>query len=75
MFIGPIPQTLQPQHVEMQTVAQPFLQQPVTESTTLPVPEAVEVLQQEPVTKPILEPPPQPVFARVPDGAVETHYY
>ena len=72
-FIGPIPQTPQPQHVGMQTVAEPFVQQPVTEPTTLPEP--VEVLPQEPVTKPILEPPAQPVFARVPDGAAETHYY
>ena len=66
-FIGSTPQTRQPQHVGMQPVAQPLVQQPVVEPATLPVPEPVEVLPQEAVTKSKLEPSPQPAAARVPE--------
>ena len=47
-FKGPTPQTRQPQHVGIQPLAQPLVQQPVTELATLPVPEPVEVSSQEP---------------------------
>ena len=70
-FIGSTPQTRQPQHVRMQPVAQPLVQQPVVEPATLPVPEPVEVLPQEAVTKSMLEPSPQPAAARVPERSSE----
>jgi len=66
-FIGSTPQTWQPQHVGIQPLVQPLVQQPAMEQATLPVPEPVEVLPQEPVTKPTLEPSPQPVVAQAPE--------
>ena len=70
-FIGSTPQIRQPQHVGIQPLAQPMAQQPVAESATLPVPEQVETLPPEPVTKPMLEPPLQPVVVRVPEQTSE----
>ena len=70
-LIGSTPQTRLPQHVGMQPVAQPLVQQPVVEPATLPVPEPVEVLPQEAVTKSMLEPSPQPAAARVPERSSE----
>ena len=70
-FIGSTPQTRQPQHVGIQPLAQPLAQQPVAEPSALPVPERFETLPPEPVTKPMLEPPSQPVVARVPEQTSE----
>ena len=70
-FIGSTPQIRQPEHVGIQPLAQPMAQQPVAESATLPVPEQVETLPPEPVTKPMLEPPSQPVVVRVPEQTSE----
>ena len=70
-FIGSTPQIRQPQHVGIQQLAQPLIQQPVTEPATLPAPEPVEVLPQEVVTKFMREPSPQPVVARVPERKSE----
>ena len=70
-FIGSTPQTRQPQHVGMQPVAQPLVQQPVVEPATLSVPEPVEVLPQEAVTKSMLEPSPKPAAACVPERSSE----
>ena len=60
-LIGSTPQTRQPQHVGMQPVAQPLVQQPVVEPATLPVPEP----------KSRLEPSPQLAAARVPERSSE----
>ena len=70
-FMESTPQTRQSQHVGIQPLAQALTQQPVAEPATLPVPEQVETLQREPVTKPMLEPPSQPVIARVPEWTSE----
>ena len=70
-FIGSTPQTRQPQHVGIQPLAQPLVQQPVKEPFILPAPEPVEVLPQEAVTKFMRELSPQPVAARVPERSSE----
>ena len=70
-FIGSTQQTRQLQHVGIQPLAQPMAQQPIAEPATLPVPERVETLPPETVTKPMLEPLSQPVFVRVPEETTE----
>ena len=70
-FIGSTPQTRQPQHVGIQPLAQPLVQQPVTEPATLRAPEPVEVSPQEAVTKFMREPSPQLVAARVSERSSE----
>ena len=70
-FIRPTPLTRQTQHVEIQPLAQPFVQKPVNELATLPVSELVGILPQESVTKSILETPRHSVVDRVPERGRE----
>ena len=68
-FIGPSPRISQPQHVGIQPVTQPLVQQPIMESATLPVPGPLEILPQEQVTRPVVEPLSQPAVDPEPGQA------
>ena len=68
-FIAPLPRISQPQHVGIQPVTQPLVEQPIMESATLPVPGPLKILPQEPVTRPVVEPLSQPAVDPEPGQA------